>query len=78
MNDFQDNQRKPFGLPTDRHTDRLTLAKQYTPSSSKGDIIIKHHVVCIFMPPFEEETVYCFVHVGQSVGPKTHLVPSIT
>ena len=31
INGFKDNQRKPFGLPT--------LAKQYTPSSSKGGII---------------------------------------
>ena len=23
----------------------------------------------IFMPPFEEEEVYCFAHVGRSVGP---------
>jgi hypothetical protein len=35
MDSFQDNQRKPCGLPTDRPT----LAKQYTPSSSKGGII---------------------------------------
>jgi hypothetical protein len=46
INTFQDNQRKPCGLPTDRptdrrtdrQTDRPTLAKQYTPSSSKGGI----------------------------------------
>jgi hypothetical protein len=29
INTFQDNQRKPCGLPTDRPTDRPTLAKQY-------------------------------------------------
>ena len=33
---FQDNQQKPSGLPTDRPT----LAKQYTPSSLNGGIII--------------------------------------
>ena len=36
---FQNNQRKPFGLPNDRPTDRQTIAKQYIPSSSKGGMI---------------------------------------
>ena len=27
--------------------------------------------VVVFMPPFEEEGVYCFAHVGRSVGPST-------
>ena len=38
INSFQDNQRKPYSLPTDVQIHRPTLAKQYTPSSSKGDI----------------------------------------
>jgi hypothetical protein len=29
INSYQDNQRKACGLPTDRLTDRTTLAKQY-------------------------------------------------
>ena len=36
INRFQDNLQKPYGLQTDQQT----LAKQYTPSSSKGGIII--------------------------------------
>ncbi|XP_052260357.1 putative zinc finger and SCAN domain-containing protein 5D isoform X2 [Dreissena polymorpha] len=35
-----------------------------------GQIQNVTHVV-IFMPPFEEEGVYCFAHVGLSVGPST-------
>ena len=27
------------------------------------------------MPPFEEEGVYCFAHVGRSVGPSTRWFP---
>jgi hypothetical protein len=43
INSFQDNQQKPCGL-TDGQTNRPKLAKQYTPSSSKEDIIIKNFV----------------------------------
>jgi hypothetical protein len=40
INRFQDNQPKPCGLPMDRRT----LAKQYTPSSSKGGIKMEFQV----------------------------------
>jgi hypothetical protein len=33
--------RKPFGVRTDRPTNRQTNAKQYTPTSLKGGIIYK-------------------------------------
>ncbi|KAH3822810.1 hypothetical protein DPMN_124601 [Dreissena polymorpha] len=33
--------------------------------------IVYTDAYCIFMPPFEEEGVYCFAHVGRSVGPST-------
>ena len=39
INGFQDNHRKPSGLPNDWPT----LAKQYTPSSSKGGIKMKSY-----------------------------------
>ena len=30
--------------------------------------IISKVIYSIFMPPFEEEGVYCFAHVGRTVG----------
>jgi len=56
INCFQDNDRKPFGLPTDRRTDGPTLCKTICPSS-KGDIKIntKRYGVQRF-PPREAGT----------------------
>ena len=89
INGFQDNERKPSGLPTDRHrqTDWQTLAKQYTPSSSKGSIKITLYVlyelsvssrIIKIMILFFVESNFHYCHIAifgfQEVGSKEHLV----
>ena len=57
--------------------DRLVLLfqsvnKSHTNKLNKNCIILltlSLVISYIFMPPFEEEGVYCFAHVGRSVGP---------
>jgi hypothetical protein len=41
---------------------------QYTHAPLSDDWYYKNEISAIFMPPFEEEGVYCFANVGLSVG----------